>query len=153
MVKKTFNEKLHDSKDMPKIVEIVDPRYIPSYGKKMVIVPPITYDEIIRKVPQGQLLLTENMRKYIAQKHGADSTCPMTAGIFINIAAYASEERKTDETPYWRILKKDGELNEKYPEGIDGQKMHLEMEGHTVIQKGKRYFVKDYQSKLFNLMS
>lgn len=56
-------------------------------------------------------------------------------------------ERGADDTPYWRTLKKDGELNEKYPEGIDGQKFRLEMEGHTVIQKGKRYFVKDFKPK------
>lgn len=60
-------------------------------------------------------------------------------------------ERKTDETPFWRTLKNDGELNEKYPEGIDGQKLRLEMEGHTIIQKGKRYFVKDYKDKLFEI--
>jgi alkylated DNA nucleotide flippase Atl1 len=75
----------------------------------------------------------------------------LTAGIFINIVAKASEERDSDETPYWRTLKKDGELNEKYPGGIDAQKARLEMEGHTVIQKGKRYFVKDYESKLAEL--
>ena len=48
-------------------------------------------------------------------------------------------------------MKKDGELNEKYPEGIDGQKLRLEMEGHTIIQKGKRYFVESYEEKLFEL--
>ncbi|MEI8216024.1 MAG: methylated DNA-protein cysteine methyltransferase, partial [Eubacteriales bacterium] len=85
-------------------------------------------------------------------KHGADCTCPLTAGIFINIVAKASVERSFDQTPYWRTLKKDGELNEKYPEGIDEQKFHLEMEGHTIIQKNKRYFVKDYKDKLFVLI-
>jgi hypothetical protein len=48
-------------------------------------------------------------------------------------------------------LKVKGELNEKYPGGIDGQKLLLEMEGHTVIQKGKRYFVDGYEEKLFDL--
>jgi alkylated DNA nucleotide flippase Atl1 len=55
-----------------------------------------------------------------------------------------------DETPYWRTLKKDGELNEKYPGGIDAQKLQLEMEGHAIIQKGKRYFVKDYKDKFYD---
>jgi len=27
--------------------------------------------------------------------------CPMTAGIFISIAAWASEQRSEDKTPYW----------------------------------------------------
>lgn len=48
---------------------------------------------------------------HLAKKHCADFTCPLTAGIFMNIAAHASDERKIDETPYWRTLKKGGELN------------------------------------------
>jgi len=152
MAKKSYTEKLHDSKDMPKIVEVTDPKAVARYGgTRMLIAPPLAYDEIMKKVPKGKVITSDNIRDYLARKHGADYTCQLTAGIFINIAAHASVERKTDETPYWRTLKKDGELNEKYPEGIEGQKLRLEMEGHTIIQKGKKYFVKDYQDKLFEL--
>lgn len=152
MAKKSFNEKLHNSKDMPKIVEVTDPKAVLRYGgTKMLIAPPLAYDEIMKKVPQGKVITSDCIKNYLAKKHGADYTCQLTAGMFINIAAHASVERKTDETPYWRTLKKDGELNEKYPEGIDGQKLRLEMEGHTVIQKGKSYFVKDYKNKLYQI--
>ncbi|TWH83638.1 MGMT family protein [Sedimentibacter saalensis] len=152
MTKKSFNEKLHDSKDMPTVIEITDPKTISMYrGTKMLIAPPIAYDEIMRRVPYGKLITADYVRNYLARKHNADFTCPLTAGIFMNIAARASVERKIDETPYWRTLKKDGELNEKYPDGIDNQRMLLEMEGHTIIQKGKRYFVKDYEKNLFVL--
>lgn len=152
MAKKSFNEKLHDSKNMPEIVEVTDPKSVLRYGgTKMLIAPPLAYNEIMKKVPQGKVITSDSIRNYLAKKHGADYTCQLTAGIFINIAANASVERKTDETPYWRTLKKDGELNEKYPEGIDGQKLRLELEGHTIVQKGKRYFVKDYNDKLFEL--
>ena len=152
MTKSTYNDKLHDSKDMPKISVLDDPKAIARYGgTKLLIAPPIAYDELMRKVPAGKLITSDRIRAYLATQFGADNTCPLTAGIFINIAAKATLERETDETPFWRTLKKDGELNEKYPEGIEGQKRLLEMEGHTVIQKGKRYFVKDYEQKLFNL--
>lgn len=87
----------------------------------------------------------------LAKKHHADYTCQLTAGIFINIVAHASDERGIDETPYWRTLKKGGELNEKYPGGIKKQMERLQSEGHTVIQKGKRYFVKDYEQHLFEI--
>jgi len=152
VARKSFNEKLHDSKDMPKIVEVTDPKAVARYGgTKMLIAPPLAYDEVMKKAPEGKVTTTDCIRSYLAKKHGADYTCQLTAGLFINIAAHASAERKTDETPYWRTLKKDGELNEKYPEGIDGQKFRLEMEGHKIIQKGKRYFVKDYKDKLFEI--
>lgn len=83
-----------------------------------------------------------------------DFTDPMTAGIFVSIAAWASFQRREDETPYWRTLKANGELNEKYPGGAEAQKKRLEAEGHAVIKKGRknsRYFVKDYESALFVL--
>ena len=105
----------------------------------------------MRKVPEGKVITSDYIRSYLAKKHGADNTCQLTAGIFINIVAKASVERDADQTPYWRTLKKDGELNEKYPEGVDGQKLHLEAEGHTVVQRGKRYFVKDYRDSVFEL--
>ncbi|MEL7656538.1 MAG: MGMT family protein [Bacillota bacterium] len=152
MAKKTFNEKLHDSKNMPEIIEITDPKSIARFGGTiMLIAPPLSYDDIMRKIPCGKVITADLVRNYLARKHSADFTCPLTAGIFMNIAAKASVERGEDETPYWRTLKKDGELNEKYPGGIDDQKALLEMEGHTIIQKGKRYFVKDYTEKLFTL--
>jgi hypothetical protein len=152
MAKKTFNEKLNDSKNMPEIVDVTDPKAIARYhGSRMLIAPPLAYDEIMRKVPCGKLITADAIRNYLARKHGADYTCPLTAGIFINIVAGASVERQKDETPYWRTLKTNGELNEKYPGGIDGQKALLEEEGHTVIQKGKKYFVKDYEQKLMEL--
>ena len=55
---------------------------------------------------------------------------------------------------YWRTLKANGELNAKYPNGIEAQKEKLEAEGHTIIQKGRknvRYYVKDYENSLFVL--
>ena len=147
---KNPNQKLSDSKDMPKVEVLTDAKAIARYGgSRMLIAPPIEYDALMKNVPYGKLNTTDRYREHLAKKHGADFTCPLTCGIFVNIAAYASVERGgADETPWWRTLKKSGELNEKYPEGIDGQKLRLEMEGHTVFQKGKRYFVKDYEQSL-----
>ena len=153
MAKKSANVLLNDSRDMPKIVEIADPKEILKYGgTRLLIAPPLAYDAIMKSVPKGKVLTSDCIRSYLARKYVADNTCPLTAGIFINIAAKASVERGgADETPYWRTLKKDGELNEKYPGGIDGQRHHLEAEGHTVIQKGKRYYVKNYKDTSFEL--
>ena len=84
----------------------------------------------------------------------ADFTDPMTAGIFVNIVAWASYQRIEDITPYWRTLKSDGELNVKYPEAIELQKRLLEEEGHTIISKGTKnikYYVKDFEKSLIEL--
>lgn len=85
--KKDFNAMLHNSKDMPKIQIITDQKSIEKYGGN---------------------------RMYFAKLNGADFTEPITAGIFVSISAWASHQRSEDETPYWRTLKANGELNEKY---------------------------------------
>ena len=120
----------------------------------MYFAPPIDYDRIMRLVPFGKLLTVGAIRDYFARQNGADFTEPITAGIFVSIVAWASFQRKDDETPYWRTLKANGELNPKYPGGIKAQKEMLKQEGHTIIQKGRtniRYYVKNYENALFTL--
>lgn len=153
MAKKSFNEKLNFSGDLPRVEKLTNPRLIERYkADTMVIAAALEYDTLIKKVPAGKIATIDRMMAYMAKKHGAGCACPMTAGIFINISAYASEERGgRDETPWWRILKKDGVLSEKFPGGIESQKARLEAEGHSIVQKGKRYFVEDYGDKLARL--
>ena len=155
--KKDFNAMLHDSKDMPKMQTITDQKSIEKYGgSRMYFAPPIAYDEVMKKVPYGKVITVGRIREYFAEKSGADFTEPITAGIFVSIAAWASDQRSEDKTPYWRTLKANGELNAKYPGGMEAQKEKLEAEGHTVIQKGRkniRYFVQDYEKALFDLDS
>ena len=120
----------------------------------MYFAPPIEYDKAMKKIPYGKVITVGKIREYFAKQNGADFTEPITAGIFTSIAAWASYQRSDDETPYWRTLKANGELNEKYPGGIEAQKKLLEKEGHTVITKGRkniRYYVKDYENALFTI--
>ena len=144
--KKDFNAMLHDSKDMPKVQTITDQKSIEKYGgNKMYFAPPLDYDRVMKRVPYGRVTTVGEIREYFAKQSGADFTEPITAGIFVSIAAWASHQRSGDETPYWRTLKANGELNEKYPGGIESQKEKLEAEGHTIIAKGRkniRYYVK-----------
>lgn len=153
--KKDFNAMLHKETDMPKVQIITDEAAIKKYGgERMYFAPPITYDEIMKKVTYGKVITVGMIRDYLARKNNADFTDPITAGIFVSIAAWASSQRSENETPYWRTLKAHGELNAKYPGGAEAQKEKLEAEGHTVIQKGRKnikYYVKDYESVLFEL--
>ena len=140
---------------MPKFHTITDKKSIEKYGgDKMYFAPSIEYDKVMRLVPFGKLLTLGTIRDYFAKQSGADFTEPITAGIFVSIVAWASYQRSEDETPYWRTLKANGELNAKYPGGIEAQKEKLEAEGHTIVQKGRkniRYYVKDYENALFAL--
>lgn len=150
---KDFNAMLNDSKDMPKLVTITDEKSIEKYGgSRMYFAPPADYDKVMRLVPRGKLITVGAIREYFAKKNGADFTDPITAGIFCSIAAWASFQRTEDITPYWRTLKANGELNPKYPGGVEAQKKLLEDEGFTIIKKGRtniRYYVKDYDKFLY----
>lgn len=153
--KKDFNAMLHKATDMPKIQIVTDEATIKKYGgEKMYFAPPLTYDEIMKKVPYGQVITVGMIRDYLAKENGADFTDPITAGIFVSIAAWASYQRAEDETPYWRTLKAGGELNSKYPGGTEAQREKLEAEGHAIIRKGRtniKYYVKDYEQAAFIL--
>ena len=155
MAKKTWNEKLNYSGDLPKVEKLTSPKLIERYKTDtMLIASPLEYDSIMKKIPAGKLITIDRMMAALAKKHGAGCACPMTAGIFVNISARASEERggsdykSASETPWWRTLKKGGVLNEKFPGGTESQKIRLQAEGHTIIQKGKRWLVEGYEEKI-----
>ncbi len=153
VTKKSWLEKLHTSNDLPKVVKL-DPEGAHRWGGETMIVPaPIEVDGIMKKVPKGKIITIDEIRKALARKHQTEIACPLTSGIFAWIAAHAAEEARGngehDITPWWRTLKGKGELNPKYPNAFDQQKTMLENEGHKIIQKGKKYFVDNWENKIF----
>jgi NAD(P)H-nitrite reductase large subunit len=151
--KKTWKEKLHDSKDLPKIVKL-EGKMAEKWGEGTMVIPaPIEVDELMKKVKKGKLTTIKLIRNSLARKHGTTIACPMTTGIFASIAAKAAEEEKEQGkkriTPWWRTLKENGVLNPKYPGFPQLQIALLEAEGFKVIPKGKKNFaVVDYQKYL-----
>lgn len=122
------------------------------WGEGTVVIPaPLEVNAIMRRVRPGKLITIDDIRDRLAKKHGATMACPLTTGIFAWIAAHAADEAEQEGesriTPYWRTLKSGGELNPKYPGGIENVKARLEADGHTVVQKRKRYFVQDYEQQ------
>ncbi len=153
--KKSWQEKLADDKGLPKVVKITG-KMTKRWGTGTVVIPaPKEVDEIMRKIPKGKLTTINEIRAALAKRHGATIGCPITTGIFAWIAAHAAMEQAAEGrkriTPYWRTLKSGGELNPKYPGGIEGQKSRLQQEGHSVLQKGKKYKVADYDRRLARL--
>lgn len=149
--KKSWREKLADSKDLPK-VEHIKGKLSKRWGTGTVVIPaPKEVDAIMRRVRTGKLITIDEIRTKLAKKHGATIACPITTGIFAWIAAHAADEAEqageSEVTPYWRTLKAGGELNPKYPGGIANLKARLEAEGHTVLQKRNRYFIQAAMSE------
>ena len=153
----SWQEKLADDKGLPQVQEITG-KMSTRWGTGTVVIPaPREVNEIMAKVPRGKLITINEIRAHLARKHGATIGCPMTTGIFAWVAAHAAAEAaaegKESTTPYWRTLKSTGELNPKYPGGIDGQSAHLQEEGHIIEPvKGKKPpKVKDFEKALIEL--
>ncbi len=126
-----------DNPDLPKLVKI--PLAMQKrFGRGFMLVPsPREVDALIRTVPSGGLTTTTEIRSKLAAEHSADTTCPLTTGIFVRIAAEAAEEDAREGrrpvTPYWRVVKDDGSLNPKFPGGFESQAAKLCEEGHRIL--------------------
>lgn len=154
-VRKSWREKLADSKDLPRVEQLTG-KMTTRWGTGTIVIPaPIEVDAIMREIPQGKLISINEIRAALARKHDATIGCPLTTGLFALIAARAAAEDEADGikriTPYWRTLKNQGELNPKYPGGIESQRQRLQAEGHTVVVRGKRLVVQDFERKLARL--
>lgn len=150
--KKTWKEKLYNSNGLPK-VQVIDEKMSHRWGTGTFVIPaPLEVYETMKNTPKGKLITISEIRRLLAKKHGTTISCPLTTGIFVWVSANASDEIKasgeSEGIPYWRTLKSDGSLNEKYPGGIEQQKFYLEAEGFKVIKKGKKYFVENFKNYL-----
>ncbi|GJL94524.1 MAG: hypothetical protein DHS20C05_09290 [Hyphococcus sp.] len=149
---KSALEKFRSSKD-PYIIVLDKDMPWATKGQKMVISSPIEVDAMIRRVPKGKIVRFDDLRTAIAKKHKAHITCPLTAGIFLNIASAAAEEAKAagekKTLAWWRALKSGDELNPKAPGGEAAHRERLEAEGVAVGPKprGKKLIVTDAEKR------
>ena len=149
-MRKTWREKLEKEME-PKVVD--DPR-----GRGRMLVPkPLDVDALMRRIEKGKLATMDQIRERLAKDFHADLTCPLVTGISIRISAEVAEEdlRKGEKqiTPYWRVIRADGSLNEKLPGGTQAQAARLTEEGHAIEPgKGKKSpRVRDFEHSLQEL--
>ena len=151
--RKSWREKLADSKGLPKVAKVTG-KMSRRWGEGTMVIPaPLEVDALMKQVPKGKLVTINQLRATLAAKHHVTFACPLTTGIFSWIAAHAASEAEAEGakriTPYWRTLKARGELNPKYPGGVEDMAKRLKAEGHRVVRKGTRVFVGDYEKALF----
>ena len=70
-LKKSWREKLADSKDLPRVVEITE-NMSQRWGTGTVVIPaPMEVNEIMRQVPRGKLTTINQIRAALAERHKA----------------------------------------------------------------------------------
>ncbi len=152
---RTWRQKLEQQHPNHGKVVAVPPRMQKRFGTGAMLIPrPLDVDAIMREVKKGKLITQSQIRDWLARQSQADCTCPLTTGIFMRIVAETAEEDlragKRRITPYWRTIKDDGKLMEKFPGGPRAQAARLRREGFT-IQPGKGKQppkVKDFEKSL-----
>jgi hypothetical protein len=144
--KKSWRDKVnhHPEPEIKQAPELWEKKF---GGPKMLISSPLAIEKIVADVPKGSLLTVPQLRDALAVTYNADFSCPLTTGIFLRIVAEANEEDaaagKTGIAPYWRVVGEKGELNPKFPKGLEYQATKLEAEGHEIIRKSPiKYFVR-----------
>ncbi len=120
----------------------------------MLVSTPRDVNALICKIPKGKVVTSALLRQRLASDFGAECACPTSTGIFVRIAAEAAEEDRAAGvkriTPYWRVIAKDGSLNEKFPGGVKAQAEYLKAEGFQIEPAtGKKPpRVKEFEQKL-----
>jgi len=165
-MRKTWKQKLEGNKNFPKVLKLE--KRFPCYnavhkmgvnaGEPVVLVNASEILPFMAKVPKGKLTTIREICQKIAKNRKVKGCCSLTTGIFITTIANAVEEEiaagnnsALAKIPYWRTLKADGFLNEKYPGGLENHKKLLEKEGYKIIPRGKKYQVADFEKYLFNI--
>jgi len=151
-MKNSWREKLADDKRLPKICGVTG-KLTKRWGEGRFVIPPPRVDALMKQVPKGRVVTINELRAALAKKCNTDFACPITTGIFSWIAAQAAAQAEVEgaerATAYWRTLKAGGELNPKYPGGVNGVAKRLRAEEHKGVRKGKRMLVADYESALY----
>jgi hypothetical protein len=79
-------------------------------GEIMLVPTPRLIDEFIRGIPAGRHVGVREMRKTLAEAHGAEVTCPIYTGYHLRTVAEAAHEAlstglsEDEMTPFWRVL-------------------------------------------------
>jgi hypothetical protein len=124
MAKKSWKEKFHVDK-RPEVKRLEKPFADMAEGTQMLIATPPLLAEYLRQVPFGKEVDVKTIRKDLALAHQADTTCPVTTGIFLRIVAEASQEdflagtAVDDLPPFWRAISPTSNLAKKLSFGID----------------------------------
>jgi hypothetical protein len=70
-LRKNWREKLRESRDLPKVVE-VNEKMSKRWGTGTCVIPaPLEVDGIMKQVPDGKLITINQIREFLAQRHGA----------------------------------------------------------------------------------
>lgn len=89
-------------------------------GARLLISSPRELQQFLRERTRvGEFWPVQQLRRELAQAHGADATCPVSTSIFLRIVAEAAWDEivagasASDVAPFWRVVEPDSPLAKK----------------------------------------
>ena len=118
----SWKEKLNNDKSF--IVKRLDKNFSDmKVGENMLIATPKIIDEYIKQIPKGIDINIKTLRNDLALTYNADTTCPVTTGIFLRIVSEAAYEDflngEKNITPFWRVVEHESKTASKLACGIN----------------------------------
>ena len=119
---KSWKEKLNIDKSF--VVKRLDKNFSDmKVGENMLIATPKIIDDYIKQIPKGININIKTLRNDLALTYNADTTCPVTTGIFLRIVSEAAFEDflngEKNITPFWRIVDHESKTATKLACGIN----------------------------------
>ena len=116
-------------------------------GGRLLLPTPLLIAEAVASIPAGQVLTISQLRKQLARKFRADTTCPLMTGMFATILAGVVVEdlgqRRKPRWPIWRLVRDDGTLPPKWPLGPLYRATLLRQEGVRLTQHNGHWAAMD----------
>ena len=119
---KSWKEKLNIDRSF--VVKRLDKNFSDmKVGENMLIATPKIIDEYIKQIPKGIDINIKTLRNDLALTYNADTTCPVTTGIFLRIVSEAAYEDllngEKNITPFWRVVDHESKTASKLACGIN----------------------------------
>ena len=119
---KSWKEKLNIDRSF--VVKRLDKKFSDmKVGENMLIATPKIIDEYIKQIPKGMNVNIKTLRNDMALTYNADTTCPVTTGIFLRIVSEAAYEDllngEKNITPFWRVVDHESKTASKLACGIN----------------------------------
>ena len=119
---KNWKKKLNTNKSF--VVKKLDKNFSDmKEGENMLIATPKIIDEYINQIPKGINVNIKTLRKDLALTYNADTTCPVTTGIFLRLVSEAAYEDllngEKNITPFWRVVNHESKIASKLACGIN----------------------------------
>lgn len=139
---------MEEQTDVIVVIEKRRERYFGGAGK-MLIPCPATVAAQLRNIPDHQLMSKELLQAKLAEQFQVQVTCPFAT----KKALQALAQDISQSVPYWRVIKKNGELFSYFPGGVEGHADCLRQEGFTLDTTGKVPKVQHFKAYLVGFES